>query len=227
MLIKKKEVKMKIELNGKTLLSIVLISSSLVFADFVSLVDSESSGGIIVYNGVSQEELDTAISELRAEYDNKISKLELNQAPIGAVTMWGGSGVPQGWLEMNGQSIVGYTELSAIYGSNLPDLRGEFVRGWDNGRGVDSGRTLLDWQMASHIAHDSDGMHIHNYSDSASALKHGLEPSTMNVSANQSWSDTSISGRNYTFNSSQLRGFTSTVKPRNVSLMYIVKAENQ
>jgi microcystin-dependent protein len=216
---------MKIELNGKTLLSIALISSGLVFADFVSLVDSESSGGIIVYNGVTQEELDTAINELRTEYDEKISKLELNQAPVGAVTMWGGSNVPQGWLEMNGQSIVGYTELSAIYGSNLPDLRGEFVRGWDNGRGIDSGRTLLGWQMASHIAHDEDGMHIHNYSDSASALKHGLEPSTMNVSANHSWSD--ASGKNYTFNSSQLRSFTSTVKPRNVSLMYIVKAENQ
>ena len=63
---------------------------------------------------------------------------------VGAVVMWGGSTIPAGWLEMNGQAAP--VSLQSIYGSTLPDLRGEFVRGWDNGRGVDTGRALRSTQ---------------------------------------------------------------------------------
>jgi len=46
-----------------------------------------------------------------------------------------------------------YPALAQAYPSGvLPDLRGEFIRGWDNGRGVDEGRGLLSeqwWQTAA------------------------------------------------------------------------------
>lgn len=71
--------------------------------------------------------------------------------PTGAVNAFAMSTVPTGWLECNGAAIsrTTYSDLfSAIgetYGSgdssttfNLPDLRGEFIRGWDNGRGRDN-----------------------------------------------------------------------------------------
>ena len=59
------------------------------------------------------------------------------------------SSVPTGCLAMNGQRFdkARYPKLGQKYPSGqLPDLRGEFVRGWDNGRGVDAGRALLSNQ---------------------------------------------------------------------------------
>ena len=59
------------------------------------------------------------------------------------------STVPTGCLAMNGQRFDTrrYPKLTQKYPSGqLPDLRGEFVRGWDNGRNVDAGRALLSEQ---------------------------------------------------------------------------------
>ena len=59
------------------------------------------------------------------------------------------STVPTGCLAMNGQRFDTrrYPKLAQKYPSGLlPDLRGEFIRGWDNGRGVDAGRGLLSAQ---------------------------------------------------------------------------------
>ncbi len=44
--------------------------------------------------------------------------------------------------------------LAKAYPTNkLPDLRGEFIRGWDDGRGVDAGRALLNWQPHTILDH--------------------------------------------------------------------------
>lgn len=62
------------------------------------------------------------------------------------------SAVPPGCLAFNGQTFSTslYPELAKKYPTGrLPDLRGEFIRGWDNGREVDSGRSLLSAQKAS------------------------------------------------------------------------------
>lgn len=59
------------------------------------------------------------------------------------------STVPTGCLAMNGQRFDTrrYPKLAQKYPSGqLPDLRGEFIRGWDNGREVDVRRTLLSAQ---------------------------------------------------------------------------------
>lgn len=57
--------------------------------------------------------------------------------------------VPDGFLAMNGATFDKrrYPRLATLYPSGrLPDLRGEFIRGWDANRGVDKGRALLSWQ---------------------------------------------------------------------------------
>lgn len=56
---------------------------------------------------------------------------------------------PTGYVAMVGQAInaTTYPILASLYGSNLPDMRGVFIRGWDNGRGLDSGRSLLSYQQ--------------------------------------------------------------------------------
>lgn len=69
--------------------------------------------------------------------------------PVGVPVPWPSATPPTGWLKCNGApfSAEEYPELAKAYPTNkLPDLRGEFIRGWDDGRGVDSGRALLSTQ---------------------------------------------------------------------------------
>jgi hypothetical protein len=67
---------------------------------------------------------------------------------------------PIGWLKCNGALVsrlaypqlfakIGYTYGGAGNDFRLPDLRGEFLRGWDDGRGIDANRTLGSWQKSS------------------------------------------------------------------------------
>jgi len=77
----------------------------------------------------------------------------------GQIVMTGRSSAPTGWLECNGAAVSRttyaslFTAISTTWGVgdgsttfNLPDMRGEFPRGYDNGRGVDSGRALASAQ---------------------------------------------------------------------------------
>jgi len=84
------------------------------------------------------------------------SKSETNQkAPAGMVTYFARNTAPTGWLKASGAEIsrTVYADLFNVIGTQfgsgngsttftLPDLRGEFLRGWDNGRGVDGGRAF-------------------------------------------------------------------------------------
>ncbi len=75
--------------------------------------------------------------------------------PSGTVLYFAGQSAPAGWLKANGAAVsrTAYAALFAAIGTtygagdgrstfNLPDLRGEFIRGWDDGRGVDTGRVF-------------------------------------------------------------------------------------
>ncbi|WP_249542879.1 tail fiber protein, partial [Escherichia coli] len=69
--------------------------------------------------------------------------------PVGIPVPWPASTAPTGWLKCNGASFSAaqYPKLALVYPSLLlPDLRGEFIRGWDDGRSVDNGRALLSAQ---------------------------------------------------------------------------------
>lgn len=77
--------------------------------------------------------------------------------PVGFPLPWPQATPPDGWLKCNGAAFdkAKYPKLAVSYPSgNLPDLRGEFLRGWDDGRGVDSLRGIMSTQagdMASHV----------------------------------------------------------------------------
>ena len=69
--------------------------------------------------------------------------------PVGVPIPWPSATPPTGWLKCNGAvfSAEEYPELAKAYPTNkLPDLRGEFIRGWDDGRGIDAGREILSAQ---------------------------------------------------------------------------------
>jgi hypothetical protein len=85
--------------------------------------------------------------------------MDINATPVGAVHYFAIDWAPTGWLKANGAAIsrTAYANLFAALGTrfgagdgkttfNLPDLRGEFLRGWDDGRGVDGQRWLGSFQ---------------------------------------------------------------------------------
>ena len=105
---------------------------------------------------------------------------QYNANLVGAVQSFASSSAPSGWLKANGAEVnrTSYAALFEIIGTtfgagdgattfNLPDLRGEFIRGWDDGRGVDSGREFASFQESDNKAHghgmDSAGNHRHTF----------------------------------------------------------------
>lgn len=163
--------------------SITLSTSDMTVADkgvvvrFVgsSIIDGDATNGPVQIKVGS-----TVIGRIRASFDivdvvfNGTTWVSANFGTaefIGSVAAFGMSTPPAGWLVANGAAIsrATYAELFAKIGTtfgagngtttfNLPDLRGEFIRGWDNGRGVDSGRVLGSAQAATGISLYANGM---------------------------------------------------------------------
>ena len=113
-------------------------------------------------------------------------KWDCAQIPAGTVDHFANITAPNGFLECNGQAVnrTTYAELfsaiGALYGVgdgsttfNVPDLRGEFIRGWDNGRGVDLGRVLGsgqtdDFKNHTHLSNvDTPDLNIASSQDGA------------------------------------------------------------
>jgi phage-related tail fiber protein len=105
-------------------------------------------------------------------------------SPAGLVAYYARSTAPAGWLKANGAAVsrTAYAALFAAIGTtfgpgdnfntfNLPDLRGEFPRGWDDGRGIDAYRTFGTTQASQNLSHthtgatNSAGSHTHSYLD--------------------------------------------------------------
>lgn len=76
--------------------------------------------------------------------------------PIGQPFYYALATPPANCLKMNGSSFntTQYPKLAAFYPTGvLPDHRGEFVRGWDDGRGVNPSQRLLAWAADSYRSH--------------------------------------------------------------------------
>jgi len=128
--------------------------------------------------------------------------------PIGGIIMWGVTVLPAGWLECNGAAInsTTYPDLAAIYGANLPDLRGVFIRGANRGRAnmdPDINRQPLTFQD------QAVGPHTH------SVPSGGLRSAAY-----------TLGGGAPSYELSQTTGTNTGVetRPVNVSMMYIVRA---
>ena len=158
--------------------------------------------------------------------------------PTGAVIAFAMPSSPTGWLQCDGSAVsrTTYAALFAAIGTtygtgdgsttfNLPDLRGEFVRGWDDSRGVDSGRTMGSTQSDDVLDHRHDSMSMVGGSSIAVSSKtatYGLTSNTVSYgsggggpqsSANTMWSgpvDTGIAS-------------STESRPRNVALNYCIK----
>ncbi|EFN4551055.1 integrase [Escherichia coli] len=169
--------------------------------------------------------------------------------PVGVPVPWPSATPPTGWLKCNGAAFSAeeYPELAKAYPTNkLPDLRGEFIRGWDDGRGVDAGRALLSLQDDSFEAHRHESFFYAGISRNEIPLKNlpssdemltlssttnALSPdgidATNSLIGNDDYNclieENKNNKRTATGLSTSIVGAAET-RPRNISFNYIVRA---
>lgn len=137
----------------------------------------------------------------------------IDSLPIGTEIMWSSSIIPPKFLEQNGAtfSAITYPDLAVhLGGTTLPDLRGEFIRGWDHGRGIDAGRVLGSSQ--------SDSFKSHTHTMTLTSFV-GDDPTG---GGQQGWGGDNMSKGSRT-NTTSSSGDIET-RPRNVAKIFLIKA---
>lgn len=156
--------------------------------------------------------------------------------PAGIVGQFAMNNAPAGWLKANGQAVSRttyaglFSAIGTTYGPgngsttfNVPDLRAEFVRGLDDGRGVDAGRALGSPQAGSLVAYDPTvaspalaGLHTTG-SDALIRSDLGLDIPPVGVYPK---ADVVTGTPTATYQVSEAAG---VARPRNVALLYCIK----
>jgi len=153
--------------------------------------------------------------------------------PAGIPHPWPSTSIPKGYLKCNGAAFdkIKYPELAKAYPSGvLPDLRGEFIRGWDDGRGVDAGRGVLS----------SQGDAIRNITGSfgnimwpvgqSGGVGAGVFLAGQNLhgtafeATEQSTVNKGVGLDGILFNASRVVPTANENRPRNIAFLYIVRA---
>ncbi|WP_244208810.1 phage tail protein [Xenorhabdus ehlersii] len=146
---------------------------------------------------------------------------------------------PAGWLKCNGSTFTAaqYPELARVYPSlRLPDLRGEFIRGWDDERNVDIGRALLSGQNSAFQNH----FHALPTSNGDSGMEEtGIttvfnDSKSSNFALNLTNTQLPVGNNAGLWNGTYFRTYSSSIyggfsvanetRPRNIAFNYIVRA---
>ena len=180
---------------------------------------SQEQGGIFTSKSIK-------VSDLATEILSNINDND-NGTPVGIIQMWSLNISPSDYLECNGAAVsrITFSDLFMVIGStygngngsttfNLPDYRGEFLRGWDNGKSSDpdsgsrtdrgdgtagdNNGTKQDNELESHT-HSIQQRTVFNNSGSGSAAGNG----------DGNWGTASTGG--------------NETRPRNINIMYIIK----
>ncbi|HGZ0707637.1 phage tail protein [Escherichia coli] len=155
--------------------------------------------------------------------------------PVGVPVPWPSATPPTGWLKCNGAAFSAeeYPELAKAYPTNkLPDLRGEFIRGWDDERGVDSGRTLLSSQEDA-IRNITGGFgqlrvnsEINAIVDvqSVSGAFYGGTSVRNNINVSMTYANDRKIRQDVHFSAANVVPTANENRPRNIAFNYIVRA---
>ncbi len=179
-----------------------------------------------------KQPLDSTLTNLSGKTVNGILQYlglgEGSALPVGVPVPWPSATPPTGWLKCNGAAFSAeeYPELAKAYPTNkLPDLRGEFIRGWDDGRNVDAGRALLSQQgdamqkISGTVADNAMGT---SASGSGAMTITGASGTTYYASA--SASSSYIYYKTIGIDSSLVARTANENRPRNIAFNYIVRA---
>jgi phage-related tail fiber protein len=135
------------------------------------------------------------------------------------------SGPLTGWLKANGAAIsrTTYSDLFAVistmYGTgdgsttfNVPDIRGEFIRVWDDSKGINSGRNIGSWEDQAFLSH------VHSPGNAAHQFILNTYPGT------SAWTVTGTVG-NVNMNGGNVTAATggSETRPRNTAFLAMIK----
>jgi len=165
--------------------------------------------------------LDGVTSNVQTQITD-LSSLISQGIPSGALQVFAMSVAPTGWLKSDGSAVSRttyadlFTAIGTTFGSgdgsttfNLPDLRGEFVRGWDDGRGVDTGRGFGTSQTDEFKSHTHTGTNPGGTTWLSRYAEYGGNWPTEKVG-------------NTRTGSTDATGGTET-RPRNIALLYCIK----
>lgn len=147
-------------------------------------------------------------------------------APVGALGSFARNTAPTGWLKANGAAVSRttyaalFTAIGTTFGTgdgsttfNLPDLRGEFIRGWDDSSGVDSGRAFGS----------SQGHALQNHSHGQTVGSSTAGGSIVGPSSQVSTTQGEVATTRQTTTSGTNGTFAFETRPRNVALLICIK----
>ena len=160
---------------------------------------------------------------------------------VGEVAFFARTTPPSGWLKANGAAVsrTTYAALFSAIGTtfgagdgsstfNLPDLRGEFVRGLDDGRNVDGGRRLGAVQgdairNITGVFDTSKGTWAQQFVDFAEA-----SGAFDLIKGNKQWTGDPNNGGNnlptgFKFDASRVVPTANENRPRNIALLACIK----
>lgn len=156
-----------------------------------------------------------------------LTNLDLGEGsalPVGVPVPYPLATPPTGWMKCNDSSfnLASYPKLAAVFPSGvLPDLRGEFIRGWDDGRNVDSGRQLLSQQ----------GDTIQNITGEVGVIQYVGPSHTTGALYNggAQWKTVTTDGgstvaQSVFFDASRSARTSNETRSRNIAFNYIVRA---
>ncbi|NHB96584.1 tail fiber protein [Photorhabdus stackebrandtii] len=186
-----------------------------------------NSDTLVVTQKFVQEIINSLREYTREEIDNRIKTV--NEIPVGAPIPWPLPYPPIGYLVCNGSAFnkLQYPRLAEAYpDGRLPDLRGEFIRGWDDNRGIDSDRELLSWQKGSLVAGDIV---------SAVAMLANVSGGSVSLWSIYGWDNMQsieqynalIAGympANFIKKENDVLPYCGITRPRNIAFNYIVRA---
>lgn len=146
--------------------------------------------------------------------------------PVGVPVPWPSETPPPGWLKCNGSAFTAsqYPKLAQAYPAlKLPDLRGEFIRGWDDGRGADSGRGIGTSQgdAIRNITGTVVGSNYMAYRGASTGAFYGIE---LSEGTSLSPAGSVMKGMSSGMDVSRQVPTASENRPRNVAFNYIVRA---
>ena len=128
------------------------------------------------------------------------------------------------WQFQGGQTadtiVADFSALYAIVGSYIPDLRGEFIRGWDAYRGVDSSNGIPSGSRTLNYATQTHQIGTHNHTFRRYANTWNGETSNQASSAWRNFNDDAVTADNVTATAYNNSGET---RPRNIALAAIIK----
>ncbi|EOC4971757.1 tail fiber protein [Klebsiella aerogenes] len=184
-----------------------------------------------IASGLAQFVSDTLLQDVLDNGNSAAFVTALKQAivngsvPAGIPMPWPAETPPAGWLKCNGANFntSTYPLLAKAYpAGKLPDLRGEFLRGWDDGRGLDSGRAILS--MQGDAIRQMTGSVANVWTEDANSSEGVLAYNGTGFNLVPLGSGSSVQFRNLKFNAASQVPTANENRPHNVAFNYIVRA---